>query len=66
MTEPTCPQGHPLERHEDMFYWRGSSRPGLVCPICKSLFTVPGEEIEPLRPSEGRPATEWTWPRQPR
>ena len=46
---PKCPEGHQMERKEAMFYWRGKFRPGFVCPICKSLFVVPGEEIPPLR-----------------
>jgi hypothetical protein len=50
MTEiPNCPEGHPMERRERMFYWRGDSRPGWVCPICNSLWSIPGDEITPLR-----------------
>lgn len=46
-----CPKGHEMERREGMFYWRGDSRPGWVCPTCNSLWPIKGEEIDPLRPA---------------
>jgi hypothetical protein len=47
-----CPKCmRPMERREGMFYWRGEVKPGLFCPPCNALWSVPGEEIEPLRPA---------------
>jgi hypothetical protein len=46
-----CNNGHQMERREGMFFWRGDTRPGWVCPICNALWEISGEEIEPLRPT---------------
>lgn len=46
-----CPKcGAPLQRRDNMFHWRGESRPGCYCESCNALWVLDGEEIEPLRP----------------
>ena len=45
-----CPKcGAEMGRREQMFYWRGEWKPGLVCVKCNALWPVPGDEIPPLR-----------------
>lgn len=39
----------PMERKENMFFWRGEFKPGWVCAICKGLWPIKDEEIEPLK-----------------
>lgn len=47
---PKC-QGK-LLRTPDMFYWRGTCKDGLVCELCRALWAIRGEEIEPLKGDE--------------
>lgn len=35
---PTCSQ--PMEERPNMFYWRGTYFPGLVCKPCNSLWDI--------------------------
>lgn len=51
-----CPKcGQPLQRREAMFHWRGDTRPGAYCPACNAVWSMAGEEIEPLRPTSEQP-----------
>jgi hypothetical protein len=45
---PTC--GDPLQRRPRMFFWRGTHSDGAVCERCNALWSIAGEEMEPLRP----------------
>ena len=48
-----CPDcSKPLVRRAGMFWWRGVSSDGAVCPSVYNhgLWSIVGEEMEPLRP----------------
>ena len=46
-----CPKCNtPLERRAASFHWRGSYSDGAVCPPCRALWPIDGEEMEPLKP----------------
>jgi hypothetical protein len=46
---PKVPEHGPMERREEMFWWRGTFSPGWVCVKCNALWSIKGEEMEPLR-----------------
>ena len=49
-----CPRcGETLQRRERMFFWRGSCSDGAVCERCNGLWSIVGEEMEPLRKPTG-------------
>jgi len=41
----TCPNGHTLEMRDDQFFYNGKHYPGLVCPICNSLWAMKGKNL---------------------
>jgi len=39
----------PLIRRSHMFYWRGKYSYGAVCPDSHGLWSIVGEEMDPLK-----------------
>ena len=38
-----CPKGHPLEKRECAFYYRGRDYAMDYCPVCGSTYGLPPE-----------------------
>ena len=38
-----CPKGHPLEKREGTFYYRGRAYVMDYCPVCGSTYGLPSE-----------------------
>lgn len=45
-----CPKcNRPLRRRPGQFFWRGTHSDGAVCDRCNALWSIVGEEMEPLK-----------------